>query len=105
MPKMRKLPILRDLSLVGILFRTVKDCRNTYRATTALKALAQWSALLGRKKMPGPTPSGYGTRPSAVMETFIGTTCEAEYVSMCPSVYPARRLISGESSAAVLWDQ
>ncbi len=48
------------------------------RATTSLKALAQWSAFLGRKNMPGPTPSGYGTRPSAVMETFIGTTSEAE---------------------------
>jgi len=48
------------------------------RATTSLKAVAQWSAFLGRKNMPGPTPSGYGTVPSAVMETFIGTTSEAE---------------------------
>ena len=43
-----------------------------------LKALAQWRAFLGRKNTPGPTPSGYGTVPSAVMETFMGTTSEAE---------------------------
>ena len=84
---------------------SAKDCGSTHQVTACLRALAQWSAFLGRKKMPGPTPSGYGTRPSAVMETFIGTTSEAEYVSMCSSVYPACSLISGRSSAALLRDQ
>ena len=46
--------------------------------TTSLKTLAQWSAFAGRKNTPGPRLSGYGTVPSAVMETFIGTTSEDE---------------------------
>ena len=53
--------------------------------------------------MPGlAIPSGYGTVPSAEIDTLIGITFEVEYDSTCPSVYPALRFISGLLSGGVL---